>query len=127
MFKSMMLLLAAAGLIGSADITSAQTVLDRPVVVMDGGLQFQITALEIRKTGDERYEIITRLQGRTSGTSYTRRDIDCRRFMARNLQDADTLEAVRLPRVNNAFEWNRLSEGSAQWRAARLVCHGQPN
>lgn len=114
------------GTLGGATGALAQVILDRPVVIYEnGGARF--TAVEVRRLAPERYEVIHRYEGRTTGIEYFRNEVDCGRDKVMSVNHGDTLEEARRPRPSAwvAPTWDTLVEGSSRWRVARLACNGQ--
>ena len=114
------------GAVDGIKFAKAQVVLDRPTVIYDySGSRF--TVIEVRRMAPERYEVILRYDGRTTGTQYYRNHVDCGRDRVMSVRDGDTLEEARQARSTAlvAPTWDRLVEGSSKWRTARLVCNGQ--
>jgi hypothetical protein len=65
-------------------------------------------------------EITTRRQG-PSGTSFARREVDCRRRLFRYLSEGDTLEEARRP-APSPGRMSPLFDGSISDHIARFAC-----
>jgi hypothetical protein len=125
-FRTMLsaILSTAMAALAAVSDAQAQVALDRPLLIMDGG-GFRIFAVELKRIGDDRYEVITRFEGRTTGISYTRYEVECATFRTRMLREAYTMEDVRTARPAGPAAWNTLIQGSGQWWVARLACHNE--
>jgi len=77
-------------------------------------------AVSVDKRRDGLVEIITRRQG-PSGTSFARREVDCRRRLFRYIGEGDTLEQAKRP-APNPGQMAALMEGSISWHVVQFAC-----
>lgn len=77
-------------------------------------------AISVTKRQDGLVEIITRRQG-PSGTSFARREVDCRRRMFRYIGEGDTLEEAQRP-APNPGQMAALVKGSISYEVVQFAC-----
>jgi hypothetical protein len=77
-------------------------------------------AVSVDKRRDDLVEIITRRQG-PSGTSFARREVDCRRRLFRYIGEGDTLEQAKRP-APNPGQMAALVDGSISWHVVQFAC-----
>lgn len=107
--------IAAPGLL----LTQAGTAMAQAIAVpSDPRARYELVG-KVRRD-DGLVEITTRRQG-PSGTSFARREADCRRRMFRYLGEGDTLEEARRP-APHPGRMSPLFDGSISGHIVRFAC-----